>query len=67
MTPLYVEVAALKHVNTMWGMMSKAVGMKRVEIKQVSLKCSKTVLRCSYHICQCRKLNEWLAVLLIQY
>ena len=28
--PLYVEVAALGHINTTWGMMRKAMGMDRV-------------------------------------
>ena len=32
--PLYVEDAALGHVNTTWGMMRKAMGMKGVQSKK---------------------------------
>ena len=34
--PLYVEVAALGQINTTWGMLHRAMGMKRVEIKGIS-------------------------------
>ena len=57
--PLYVEVAALGHINTAWSMLSKALGMKNNESKQLRLKCTKIALRCSYHIYQCRKLKQW--------
>ena len=30
--PLYVEVAALGHANTTWGMMNKAIGMKKPKV-----------------------------------
>ena len=46
--PLYLEVAALGHVNTTWGMMSKAIGMKRVGRKWLRLKCSKIALHLSH-------------------
>ena len=59
MIPLYVEVAALRHVNTTWGMMSQAMRMGSVESKHLRLKCSKIELRCSYHTYKCRKLTEW--------
>ena len=65
--PLYVEVAALGHANTTWGMMSKAIGMKKRDSKRLRLKCSKIALRCSYHIYQCRKLKEWTTPPLVQY
>ena len=52
MIPLYVEVAALGHTNTTWGMVSKALGMMKNESKRLRLKCTKVVLRCSYHIYQ---------------
>ena len=55
--PLYVKPAALRHVNTTWGMMSKAMGMKMVESKRLRLKCSKIALHCSYHIHQCCSSN----------
>ena len=59
MIPLYVERAALGHINTTWGMMSNTLGMKKNE--------RKIALRCSYHIYQCRKLKEWVAPPLIHY
>ena len=65
--PLYVEVAALGHANTTWGMMSKAIGMKKRDSKRLRLKCSKIALRCSYHIYKCRKLKEWTTPPLVQY
>ena len=65
--PLYVEVGALGHISTTWGMVSKALGTKKNESKQLRLKCTKIALRRSYHIYQCRKLNEWVAPPLIQY
>ena len=55
--PLYVDVAALGHISTTWSMMSKAMGMKRVECKRSRLTCTKVVLRCSYNIYHCRKLE----------
>ena len=64
---LYVEVAALGHANTTWGMMSKAIGMKKPESKRLILKCRKIALRCSYHNHQCRKLKEWTTPSLAQY
>ena len=48
-------------------MMSKAMGMKRVERKQLRFKCTKIVLPCSYHIYQCYTLKKWVALALIQY
>ena len=44
---LYVEVAALGHVDTTWDTMSKAVGMKRVESKFLRLKYTKIALQVS--------------------
>ena len=58
MIPLHAKVVALRHINTTWGMMSKALGMERVESKWLRLKCRKIALCCSYHIYQCRKLTE---------
>ena len=46
---------------------NKLMGMGRVESKRLGLKCSRTALRCSYHIYQCHKLAEWLAPLLIHW
>ena len=65
--PLYVEVAARRHENTMLGMMSKAMGMKRFESKRLRLKCSEVALHCSYHIYQSCKPTEWMVRRLIQY
>ena len=62
-----VKVAAHGHINTTWGMMSNALGMTKNETKLFRLKCTKIVLRCSYHVYQCRKLKEWVAPQLIQY
>ena len=56
--PLYVEVAALGHINTTWGRMSKAMSMPKPESKRLRLKFATIALRCSYHIYQCRKLTE---------
>ena len=56
--PLYVEVGALGHISTTWGMMSKALGMKNNDSKPLRLKCTKIALRCSDHTCQGCKLKE---------
>ena len=64
MIPLYVEAAALGYINTTWGMMSKALGMRKNESKRLRLKGTEIALRCSYHIYQCRKLKEWVAPLI---
>ena len=39
--PLCVEAGALGHINTTWGMMSKALGMTNNESKRMRLKCTK--------------------------
>ena len=39
--PLYVETAALGHINTTWGMLSKTMGMTRDESKQSRLQYTK--------------------------
>ena len=64
---LYVEVGALGHINTTWGMMSTSMGMTNNESKRLRLTCTKITLRCSYHIQHCRKLKEWLVPPLMQY
>ena len=48
MIPLSVKVAALGHSNTMWRMMSKAMGMKKDESKRLRLRCTKIALQLSY-------------------
>ena len=65
--PLYVEVGALGNVNTTWNWMSKAMGMRKKESKELRQKCSRIALRCSYHLYQSCKLKEWLTRPLVRY
>ena len=46
--PLYVDVAALGHINTTWSMMSKAMGMTNNESKRSRLRCTKIALQLSH-------------------
>ena len=46
---MYVEVAALQHINTMWGVMSKAMGRGRVKSKRLGLISTNIAVHCSYH------------------
>ena len=46
--PLYFEVATLRHINTTWGMVTKALDMKKNVSKRLRLKCTKIARQVSH-------------------